>query len=67
MVNVKPGWKAGTKITFPSEGDDGGPGLPADLVFVVAEKPHPTLQREGHNLVVTKKVKSLHDALNAHR
>jgi hypothetical protein len=56
VVNVKPGWKAGTKITFPSEGDEGPQGLPADLVFVVKEKAHPALTREGNHLVVAKKV-----------
>jgi len=56
VVSVKPGWKAGTKITFPSEGDEGPKGLPADLVFVVKEKPHPALTREGNHLVVAKKV-----------
>lgn len=56
VVNVKPGWKAGTKITFPSEGDEGPGGLPADLVFVVQEKPHAKLKREGNNLIITNKV-----------
>lgn len=37
-VSVKPGWKKGTKVTFPGEGDE-GPGLqPADVVMVVAER-----------------------------
>mmetsp|Transcript_49745 Transcript_49745/g.112986 ORF Transcript_49745/g.112986 Transcript_49745/m.112986 type:complete len:312 (+) Transcript_49745:55-990(+) len=61
-VTVKPGWKQGTKITFPCEGDEGVNIIPADLVFVVKEKPHPKLTREGNNLVFATKL-SLADAL----
>ena len=50
-IHVQPGWKKGTKITFPQEGDEAAGQLPADLVFVVAEKPHDTFVREGNNLV----------------
>ena len=50
-IVVKPGWKAGTKITFDGYGDE-GPGIePADIVFVIREKPHDTYKREGNNLV----------------
>jgi DnaJ-class molecular chaperone len=62
VVSVKPGWKAGTKITFPGEGDEGPNIVPADLVFVVVEKSHPKLIREGANLVFTSKL-SLADAI----
>ena len=34
-VNVKPGWKSGTKITFPKEGDQHPGRVPADIVFVI--------------------------------
>lgn len=37
-VSVKPGWKKGTKITFPNEGDEGPGVLPADVLLVVAER-----------------------------
>mmetsp|Transcript_18464 Transcript_18464/g.38697 ORF Transcript_18464/g.38697 Transcript_18464/m.38697 type:complete len:334 (-) Transcript_18464:119-1120(-) len=61
-ITVKPGWKKGTKVTFPSEGDEGPNIVPADLVFVLAEKPHAKLKREGNNLVYTARI-SLADAL----
>lgn len=61
-LNVKPGWKKGTKVTFPNEGDEGHNIIPADLVFVIAEKPHAKLKREGTNLVYTCRI-SLADAL----
>ncbi|KAF7689276.1 hypothetical protein HF521_012629 [Silurus meridionalis] len=42
-VEVKKGWKEGTKITFPKEGDQTPNNIPADVVFIVKDKPHPAL------------------------
>jgi len=50
-VKVKPGWKAGTKVTFGEEGDELQPGIAQDVVFVVREKVHKTFTREGANLL----------------
>lgn len=51
-VEVKPGWKAGTKVTFGGEGDEiGSTGRAQDLVFVIREKKHATFTREGSNLL----------------
>ncbi|KAG9392413.1 DnaJ domain [Carpediemonas membranifera] len=50
-IDVKPGWKAGTKITFANEGDEGPGILPADMVFTIVEKPHATFKREKNDLV----------------
>jgi len=52
-INVKPGWKAGTKITFPEEGDEEPGIIPADIVFILEEKPHPIFKREGNDLIHT--------------
>ncbi|CAD7697242.1 unnamed protein product [Ostreobium quekettii] len=61
-IQVKPGWKKGTKITFEEKGDE-EPGMaPADVVFVLEEKPHNTFTRQGDDLVYTQKT-SLLDAL----
>ena len=49
-IDVKPGWKAGTKITFPKEGDQGPNNIPADIIFVVKDKPHPVFTRDGSNI-----------------
>ncbi len=55
-IDVKKGWKAGTKITFPKEGDE-RPGMePADIVFVLEEKPHSVFKREGNDLIYTHSV-----------
>lgn len=62
-IEVKPGWKKGTKITFPEKGNEQPGMLAADLVFVIDEKPHDTFKRDGNDLIVTKKI-SLVEALS---
>lgn len=61
-INVKPGWKSGTKITFPREGDQSLNTIAADIVFIIKDKPHPTFKRDGSNIKYTHKI-SLKDAL----
>ncbi|VEN58963.1 unnamed protein product [Callosobruchus maculatus] len=61
-INVKPGWKAGTKITFQREGDQSRNKIPADIVFIIRDKPHPLFKREGSDIKYTAKV-SLKQAL----
>uniref|UniRef100_A0A182NK77 J domain-containing protein n=1 Tax=Anopheles dirus TaxID=7168 RepID=A0A182NK77_9DIPT len=61
-INVKPGWKAGTKITFPREGDQIPGKIPADIVFIIRDKPHPHFKREGSDIKYTAKI-SLRQAL----
>eukprot|EP00055_Hartaetosiga_balthica_P011924 m.55952 g.55952 ORF g.55952 m.55952 type:complete len:321 (+) comp7780_c0_seq2:140-1102(+) len=61
-VNVKPGWKEGTKVTFPKEGDQGPNNIPADVVFVIKYKSHPRFSRKGNDLHHTAEVQ-LADAL----
>jgi hypothetical protein len=57
-INVKPGWKAGTKITFHREGDQNSSTIPADIVFIIRDKPHPHFKREGVDLKFTAKITS---------
>jgi DnaJ homolog subfamily B member 4 len=54
-IDMKPGWKKGTKITFQEKGDEHQGRIPADVVFVIDEKPHPTFTRDGNNLIYTHK------------
>ena len=62
-VNVKPGWKAGTRITFPKEGDRRPGVIPADVVFVIRDKANSKFKRDSdNNLLYTAKI-SLRDAL----
>jgi DnaJ family protein B protein 4 len=64
-INVKPGWKKGTKITFPGEGDESKTATTPDIVFVVTEKIDMSAgyDRDGNNLIYTYKL-SLADALS---
>ncbi|KAI4337377.1 hypothetical protein L6164_015802 [Bauhinia variegata] len=55
-IDIKPGWKKGTKITFPDKGNQQPNQLPADLVFVIDEKPHDAFKRDGNDLIVSKRV-----------
>ena len=55
-VDVKPGWKAGTKVTFPKEGDQIPGHIPADIIFVIKDKPHPVFTRDGSNLTYKAKI-----------
>ena len=55
-IDVKPGWKKGTKITFPEKGDEAPGVIAADIVFVIDEKRHPKFERDGNDLVKTVKV-----------
>ncbi|KAI8469015.1 MAG: DnaJ domain-containing protein [Monoraphidium minutum] len=61
-INVRPGWKKGTKITFPEKGDEHPGRVAADMIFVIDEKPHPNFRRDGNDLVLTAHI-SLADAL----
>ena len=49
-INVKPGWKAGTKVTFAREGDKIPGKVPADIAFIIRDKPHHTYTRDGSNI-----------------
>jgi len=61
-INVKPGWKAGTKITFQKEGDQAPGTTPADIVFIIKDKPHEMFKRDGADIKYTAKI-TLREAL----
>lgn len=61
-IDVKPGWKSGTKITFQEKGDETPGAVAADIVFVIEEKKHPQFERDGNDLIKTVVV-DLHEAL----
>ncbi|KAJ3216494.1 hypothetical protein HK099_005844 [Clydaea vesicula] len=61
-IQVKPGWKAGTKIKFNGEGDELYNGQSQDIEFVIEEKPHKRFKRDGDKLKTSIEV-SLTEAL----
>lgn len=50
-IDIRPGWKKGTKITFQEKGDEHPGRIPADVIFVVDEKTHPVFKRDGNDLI----------------
>lgn len=55
-IDVKKGWKTGTKIVFPKEGDQGPNKIPADIVFSVKIQPNGTFERKGDDLIHTTSI-----------
>lgn len=49
-IEVKPGWRKGTKITFEGKGDEKPGYLPADITFSIDERRHPMFSRDGDDL-----------------
>ncbi|XP_037720556.1 dnaJ protein homolog 1-like [Drosophila subpulchrella] len=62
IVDILPGWRAGTRITFPDEGDKVPNRAHGGVVFVLQEKPHKYFRREGRHLRYTARI-SLKQAL----
>lgn len=51
-IQLKPGWKAGTKITYKNEGDyNPRTGRRQTLQFILQEKPHSNYTRDGNDLI----------------
>lgn len=49
-VEVKPGMKNGQQIVFPKEADQINGIEPGDVIFIIAEQPHPHFKRRGDDL-----------------
>jgi len=63
-IDVRPGWKAGTRITFAREGDQIPGSIPADIVFIVHDKPHRLFVRDGSDIKYRAKI-GLHEVFNS--
>lgn len=61
-VQIKPGWKPGTKLTYKGRGDLQPDGSAQDIIFVLQEKPDPDFSREDDDLKIKLKL-SLKEAL----
>ena len=48
-IEIKPGWRDGTKLTYEGFGDEDEYRTPGDLVFNLCEKDHEVFKREGRN------------------
>jgi len=61
-IDIKKGWKEGTKITFNGEGDEKPNHSAGDVIFVLKEIAHPQFKRKGNDLHYTADI-SLREAL----
>lgn len=61
-IDVRKGWKSGTRITFPREGDERANTIPADIIFTVKDRTHKYFKREGADVRYVAKI-GLRDAL----
>jgi DnaJ family protein B protein 4 len=50
-LEIKPGMKDGTKITFNNKGDHYIGREPGDIIFVIKQKPHDIFERHDGNLI----------------
>jgi DnaJ homolog subfamily B member 4 len=64
-MDIKPGMKAGSKFKFKGMGDQEEGGS-QDLHFIIEEKPHATLKRDGDNIRTTLEL-NLKEALTGWR
>lgn len=55
-IEIRPGWKKGTQITFPEKGNQEPGVIATDLIFVIDEKPHSIYMRDGNDLVVNQEL-----------
>lgn len=55
-VQIKPGYKAGTKIRYNGAGSEGPGYAPGDVVFIIKEKEHGRFKRAGNNLEITHRL-----------
>jgi len=57
-VEIKPGLLNGSRIVIPQEGDRFPDKVPANVVFIIGEKPHSTFKRARFDLKYTATISS---------
>ena len=55
-LNIKKGYKSGTKITFKRKGNQIYNMLPGNICFIIKEKKHSIFSRDNNNLIVNKEI-----------
>ena len=50
QIDIKPGWKDGTKLTFHGKGDEVRPNVFQDIQFVIKQQPHDEFERVDNDL-----------------
>eukprot|EP00941_MAST-03F_sp_MAST-3F-sp1_P003467 g3467.t1 len=65
-VTIKPGLEHGQKLVLRGEADEAPDQEPGDIILTIQEKPHPSFQRVGSNLLY-KHTLSLSEALTGYK
>lgn len=55
-INVKPGWRKGTKIKFEGKAIDALGAYEEDVIYCISEKKHELFSREGDDLVLSLEI-----------
>nr|KYP55122.1 DnaJ isogeny subfamily B member 13 [Cajanus cajan] len=55
-INVQPGWKKGTKITFEGKGNERPGAYREDIICIISEKRHELFRREGDDLELSVEI-----------
>jgi len=55
-VYIDKGMQHNQKIVFKEEGDQQPDVIPGDVILVLQQKEHPVFKREGHDLIIEKKI-----------
>ncbi len=51
-INIEPGWKDGTKITYPNKGNCSLTEIPGDLILIINELKHQMYIRDNNDLIL---------------
>lgn len=62
-IKIQPGWKDGTKLTYPNLGNESEYETGGDVIFVIKEKENEVFSRKGDNIYKTMNIK-LKEALS---
>jgi DnaJ homolog subfamily B member 4 len=52
-INIQPGWKEGTKLTYPNMGNSTPYESPGDITLIITQDKHNIFSREGSDLIMT--------------
>ncbi|KAJ3126420.1 hypothetical protein HK098_007553 [Nowakowskiella sp. JEL0407] len=55
-IEIQPGVRENTLITFKNEGDQGPNVIPGDIIFKIVQTPHEYFTRKGDDIIYKKKI-----------
>ena len=52
-INIQPGWKEGTKLTYPNMGNSSPLEIPGDIILIITQLEHEIFERSDNDLIMT--------------